>query len=205
MEYKPLDPAALRLPAPQPPSERLLAAVEAFYSPPSHERPRNRWAGDECLGNQSTGFGLPIILPLFRLHGDWKCSRKYKKIIEQIHCVRKRLVFPYGTRFFFCWNIFGSCSYGDSFTLICHFQKCYNTLCLSFQILHRHSFLVLLGLKWSQGKIEQCLYKILEDKERVLRYFWKWSIGTTDHFHNWWRICYSILFMFIRPTDFTSV
>ncbi|KAK2554581.1 Calcium homeostasis endoplasmic reticulum protein [Acropora cervicornis] len=41
VEYKPLDPAALRLPAPQPPSERLLAAVEAFYSPPSHERPRN--------------------------------------------------------------------------------------------------------------------------------------------------------------------
>ena len=42
MDYKPIDPAALRLPAPQPPSERLLAAVEAFYSPPSHERPRNR-------------------------------------------------------------------------------------------------------------------------------------------------------------------
>ena len=46
MDYKPLDPSMLRLPAPQPPSERLLAAVEAFYSPPSHERPRNRlvWA-----------------------------------------------------------------------------------------------------------------------------------------------------------------
>ena len=42
VDYKPLDPTALRLPAPQPPSERLLAAVEAFYSPPSHERPRNR-------------------------------------------------------------------------------------------------------------------------------------------------------------------
>ena len=42
VDYAPLDPAALRLPAPQPPSERLLAAVEAFYSPPSHERPRNR-------------------------------------------------------------------------------------------------------------------------------------------------------------------
>lgn len=41
VDYKPLDPTALRLPAPQPPSERLLAAVEAFYSPPSHERPRN--------------------------------------------------------------------------------------------------------------------------------------------------------------------
>ena len=44
VDYKPIDPAALRLPAPQPPSERLLAAVEAFYSPPSHERPRNRLA-----------------------------------------------------------------------------------------------------------------------------------------------------------------
>ena len=42
VDYKPLDPSMLRLPAPQPPSERLLAAVEAFYSPPSHERPRNR-------------------------------------------------------------------------------------------------------------------------------------------------------------------
>ena len=44
VDYKPIDPGALRLPAPQPPSERLLAAVEAFYSPPSHERPRNRLA-----------------------------------------------------------------------------------------------------------------------------------------------------------------
>jgi calcium homeostasis ER protein len=26
-----------------PPSERLLAAVEAFYSAPSHERPRDRY------------------------------------------------------------------------------------------------------------------------------------------------------------------
>lgn len=41
VDYKPIDPASLRLPAPQPPSERLLSAVEAFYSPPSHERPRN--------------------------------------------------------------------------------------------------------------------------------------------------------------------
>lgn len=41
MEYKTLDPALIRLPPPLPPSERLLAAVEAFYGPPSHERPRN--------------------------------------------------------------------------------------------------------------------------------------------------------------------
>lgn len=41
-EYKALDPKDIRLPPPMPPSERLLAAVEAFYSPPSHDRPRNR-------------------------------------------------------------------------------------------------------------------------------------------------------------------
>ncbi|XP_048583795.1 calcium homeostasis endoplasmic reticulum protein isoform X1 [Nematostella vectensis] len=41
VDYVPLNPADIRLPAPQPPSERLLAAVEAFYSPPSHESPRN--------------------------------------------------------------------------------------------------------------------------------------------------------------------
>ncbi|XP_034972880.2 calcium homeostasis endoplasmic reticulum protein [Zootoca vivipara] len=40
-DYKPLDPKDIRLPPPMPPSERLLAAVEAFYSPPSHDRPRN--------------------------------------------------------------------------------------------------------------------------------------------------------------------
>uniref|UniRef100_F6R9D9 Calcium homeostasis endoplasmic reticulum protein n=1 Tax=Ciona intestinalis TaxID=7719 RepID=F6R9D9_CIOIN len=41
MEYKELDPSMIRLPPPIPPSDRLMAAVEAFYSPPSHERPRN--------------------------------------------------------------------------------------------------------------------------------------------------------------------
>ncbi|KAL1766639.1 calcium homeostasis endoplasmic reticulum protein isoform X2 [Sigmodon hispidus] len=41
-EYKPLDPKDIRLLPPMPPSERLLAAVEAFYSPPSHDRPRNK-------------------------------------------------------------------------------------------------------------------------------------------------------------------
>lgn len=40
-EYKPIDPKDIRLPIPQPPSERLLAAVEAFYAPPSHDRPRD--------------------------------------------------------------------------------------------------------------------------------------------------------------------
>jgi len=40
-EYKPLDPDLIRLPPPQPPSERLMAAVEYFYSAPSHDRPRD--------------------------------------------------------------------------------------------------------------------------------------------------------------------
>ncbi|KAL7992848.1 hypothetical protein Chor_017104 [Crotalus horridus] len=54
-EYKPLDPKDIRLPPPMPPSERLLAAVEAFYSPPSHDRPRNSSAAG--LGSSS---GPPI-------------------------------------------------------------------------------------------------------------------------------------------------
>lgn len=39
--YKPLDPDDLRLPPPIPPSERLLSAIEAFYSMPCHDRPRD--------------------------------------------------------------------------------------------------------------------------------------------------------------------
>ncbi|GAB1610650.1 calcium homeostasis endoplasmic reticulum protein-like isoform X2, partial [Argonauta hians] len=48
-EYKSLDPKDIRLPPPFPPSERLLAAVEAFYSAPSHDRPRDS-EGWEKLG-----------------------------------------------------------------------------------------------------------------------------------------------------------
>ncbi|XP_012288271.1 calcium homeostasis endoplasmic reticulum protein isoform X2 [Orussus abietinus] len=48
-EYKPLDPDAIRLPPPAPPSERLVAAVEAFYSPPNHDSPRDS-DGWEKLG-----------------------------------------------------------------------------------------------------------------------------------------------------------
>ncbi|XP_022918336.2 calcium homeostasis endoplasmic reticulum protein [Onthophagus taurus] len=47
--FKPLDPTLIRLPPPAPPSDRLLAAVEAFYAPPSHERPRDS-EGWEKLG-----------------------------------------------------------------------------------------------------------------------------------------------------------
>ncbi|KAF8788399.1 calcium homeostasis endoplasmic reticulum protein-like isoform X3 [Argiope bruennichi] len=38
---KPLDPEDVRLPPPALPTERLLAAVEQFYCPPTHERGRN--------------------------------------------------------------------------------------------------------------------------------------------------------------------
>lgn len=41
-EYRPLDPDAIRLPPPAPPSDRLVAAVEAFYAPPNHDSPRDR-------------------------------------------------------------------------------------------------------------------------------------------------------------------
>lgn len=39
--YRPLDPDEIRLPPAAPPSERLIGAIEAFYSLPSHERPRD--------------------------------------------------------------------------------------------------------------------------------------------------------------------
>lgn len=42
-EYKSLDPDAIRLPPPAPPSDRLVAAVEAFYALPNHDSPRDRY------------------------------------------------------------------------------------------------------------------------------------------------------------------
>lgn len=48
-KYNSIDPADILLPAPIPPSERLLNAIEAFYSQPSHERPRDN-EGWEKLG-----------------------------------------------------------------------------------------------------------------------------------------------------------
>lgn len=39
--YKPIDPKLVKLPPPQAPSEKLLRAVEEFYAPPSHEKPRD--------------------------------------------------------------------------------------------------------------------------------------------------------------------
>jgi calcium homeostasis ER protein len=47
--YKPIDPKKIRLPPPTPPTASLLAALEQFYAPPSHERPRDP-DGWELLG-----------------------------------------------------------------------------------------------------------------------------------------------------------
>ncbi len=47
--YKPLDSKKIRLPPPTPPTERLLQALELFYAPPSHERPRDP-EGWEMIG-----------------------------------------------------------------------------------------------------------------------------------------------------------
>ncbi|KAH8298621.1 hypothetical protein KR018_002821 [Drosophila ironensis] len=47
--YKALDPADIRLPAPAPQSERLTNALNAFYAAPSHDHPRDN-EGWEKLG-----------------------------------------------------------------------------------------------------------------------------------------------------------
>merc|ERR1712020_363468 len=47
--YKALNPNELRLPPPCPPSDRLLSALDQFYAPPSHDRPRDP-EGWEMLG-----------------------------------------------------------------------------------------------------------------------------------------------------------
>lgn len=41
--YKPLDPVDIRLPPPAPQSERLTNALVAFYSLPTHDRPRDKY------------------------------------------------------------------------------------------------------------------------------------------------------------------
>lgn len=48
-KYCSIDPDELSLPPPNPPSERLINALEAFYAAPSHERPRDN-EGWEKLG-----------------------------------------------------------------------------------------------------------------------------------------------------------
>ena len=77
-EYKPLDPDNIRLPPPQPPSERLLAAVEYFYSAPSHERPRDpdgwerlalyEWGREKQFAIRQKKEDIEAILFLYILH-----------------------------------------------------------------------------------------------------------------------------------------
>lgn len=47
--YQALDPEMIKLPTPTAPTEKLLSSVEAYYSAPSHERPRDT-EGYEKLG-----------------------------------------------------------------------------------------------------------------------------------------------------------
>ncbi|KAH3773668.1 hypothetical protein DPMN_175036 [Dreissena polymorpha] len=72
-DYRPLDPRDIRLPPPMPPSDRLLAAVEAFYSPPFHDRPRDS-EGWEKLG----------------LYEFFKAKQKARKMKEQDEESRSR-------------------------------------------------------------------------------------------------------------------
>lgn len=72
-DYRPLDPRDIRLPPPMPPSERLLAAVEAFYTPPFHDRPRDS-EGWEKLG----------------LYEFFKAKQKARKMKEQEEESRSR-------------------------------------------------------------------------------------------------------------------
>ncbi|KAL4236438.1 hypothetical protein ACF0H5_004823 [Mactra antiquata] len=72
-DYRPLEPRDIRLPPPMPPSERLLAAVEAFYSPPFHDRPRDS-EGWEKLG----------------LYEFFKAKQKAKKVKDQERGSRSR-------------------------------------------------------------------------------------------------------------------
>ncbi|XP_021925651.1 calcium homeostasis endoplasmic reticulum protein isoform X2 [Zootermopsis nevadensis] len=78
-EYKPLDPDSIRLPPPAPPSERLLAAVEAFYAPPCHDRPRDS-EGWEKLG-------------LYEYYRAKNAARK-KKVDDILEGVRERSKSP---------------------------------------------------------------------------------------------------------------
>ncbi|XP_014210852.1 calcium homeostasis endoplasmic reticulum protein isoform X2 [Copidosoma floridanum] len=69
-EYKSLNADAIRLPPPAPPSDRLIAAVEAFYALPNHDSPRDS-DGWEKLG-------------LYEYYRAKNAARKRKE--DDIHC-----------------------------------------------------------------------------------------------------------------------
>ena len=53
-----------------------------------------------------------------------------------------------------------------------HFQKYHNTLCLPFNILHKHCFQFLLRLAMGPGENKNNAYAMLmEGKQKVLWYF----------------------------------
>ncbi|XP_063226601.1 LOW QUALITY PROTEIN: calcium homeostasis endoplasmic reticulum protein [Bacillus rossius redtenbacheri] len=79
-DYKPLDPDSIRLPPPAPPSDRLLSAVDAFYSLPCHDRPRDRRIVD------SEGWEK---LGLYEYYRAKNAARK-KKEEDIMHGLRER-------------------------------------------------------------------------------------------------------------------
>jgi len=77
--YRSLDPQKIRLPPPAPPTERLLAAVEAFYLPASHERTgRTRNLRPEDLPNRRDRDGWEQ-LALYEFYKAKKAARREKE------------------------------------------------------------------------------------------------------------------------------
>lgn len=72
--YRPLDPDNIRLPPAAPPSERLIGAIEAFYSLPSHERPRDGLVTpvSSCIELERQSTGLSFFL--------FECSEGWEKL-----------------------------------------------------------------------------------------------------------------------------
>lgn len=56
--YRPLEPSTIRLPPPAPPNDRLLAAVDAFYASPNHERPRDKSVPPVTLSPKSSPYHI---------------------------------------------------------------------------------------------------------------------------------------------------
>lgn len=88
--YKPLDADDIRLPAPAPPSERLIAAIEAFYAPPSHERPRDGYKTIAINFPHMLAINLPLIHSFLSdgwerlaLYEYYKVKNSAKKVKEE--------------------------------------------------------------------------------------------------------------------------
>lgn len=79
VDYKPLNPDDVKLPPPQPPSERLIAAVEAFYSAPSHERPRN-----------SEGWEAGALHEFYKTKLNFIKEREFREKVEKVKEMAKK-------------------------------------------------------------------------------------------------------------------